>query len=142
MDAVPAVLDARQLTRIQSTHRGFLYQHLYAVGALLLASKCKVDAISVERDEDIELAASGERLYVQVKTRSESIMPSDISDVLTRFEQLRTQHSTGHRSGRAKFFIVLNQELGPSLTEQLQRSQWPTDTSVLTPIRLKMDRRG
>jgi len=30
-----SVLDPRQLERIQSVHRGFLYQHLYAVACLL-----------------------------------------------------------------------------------------------------------
>jgi hypothetical protein len=32
------VLDARQLSRIEATHRGFLYQHLFAAGCLLKGS--------------------------------------------------------------------------------------------------------
>lgn len=35
----PDVLDSAQLVRIEAVHRGFLYQHLYAVGCLLLAQK-------------------------------------------------------------------------------------------------------
>lgn len=31
------VLDPAQLKRIESLHRGFLYQHLYGVGCLFLA---------------------------------------------------------------------------------------------------------
>ena len=34
-----AVLDPAQLKRIESVHKGFLYQHLYAVGCLFLAPK-------------------------------------------------------------------------------------------------------
>src|SRR5450756_350050 len=40
MTGTPAsftVLDSRQLERIQSVHRGFLYQHLYAAACLLRA---------------------------------------------------------------------------------------------------------
>ncbi len=39
--SMPDVLDAAQLVRIEAVHRGFLYQHLYAVGCLLLAQKCR-----------------------------------------------------------------------------------------------------
>jgi len=49
------VLDVAQLVRIESVHRGFLYQHLYAVGCLLLAQAAAVDVVMVEIDEDIEL---------------------------------------------------------------------------------------
>ncbi len=67
-DAIsPPVLDAVQLVRIESVHRGFLYQHLYAVECLLLAQGAGVSAVIVERDEDIEIVLSGRRIYVQVK---------------------------------------------------------------------------
>lgn len=51
----PDVLDIVQLKRIESVHRGFLYQHLYTVGCLLLAQEAGVKSIMVELDEDIEL---------------------------------------------------------------------------------------
>lgn len=69
IDGQPAALDPRQTTRIEAVHRGFLYQHLYAVGCLLLAEKHDISAISVERDEDIELQHVG-RTYIQVKPES------------------------------------------------------------------------
>ena len=61
------ILDGIQLRRIEAVHRGFLYQHLYAVGCLLLAPTADVDAVSVELDEDIELITGLGRIYVQVK---------------------------------------------------------------------------
>ena len=81
------VLDARQIKRIEAVHGGFLYQHLYAVVCLFLAAKAGPSAVVVERDEDIEIATGAQREYVQVKTRSAPIMPSDIDDVLRRFSQ-------------------------------------------------------
>ncbi|WP_405639903.1 hypothetical protein [Streptomyces uncialis] len=47
-------VDPAQLTRITSLHRGFLYQHLYAVGCLLSLKRGGVDRLLVERDEDVE----------------------------------------------------------------------------------------
>ncbi|WP_249539693.1 dsDNA nuclease domain-containing protein [Escherichia coli] len=67
--STPDVLDSAQLVRIKAVHRGFLYQHLYAVGCLLLAQKVSVETVTVELDEDIELNSVQERIYVQVKTR-------------------------------------------------------------------------
>jgi hypothetical protein len=47
-DSFP-VLDPSQLKRIQAMHRGFLYQHLYAVGAILLAGASGLKVLRVER---------------------------------------------------------------------------------------------
>jgi len=44
-DPSQEVLDPLQLKRIQSTHRGFLYQHLYGVAALLTAGDSKLQAL-------------------------------------------------------------------------------------------------
>ncbi|MFP1109409.1 dsDNA nuclease domain-containing protein, partial [Vibrio cholerae] len=95
--ATPSVLDTVQLARIEAVHRGFLYQHLYAVACLLLAPSANVETVSVELDEDIELATSYKRTYVQVKTRSKPIIPSDISDALQRFGEIREEHAAGIR---------------------------------------------
>ena len=84
----PDVLDSAQLVRIEAVHRGFLYQHLYAVGCLLLAQKASVEAVTVELDEDIELNSGQERIYVQVKTRLKPIILSDVSGALARFRLL------------------------------------------------------
>ncbi len=77
--SMPDVLDSAQLVRIEAVHRGFLYQHLYAVGCLLLAQKASVETVTVELDEDIELNSRQERIYVQVKTRLKPIILSDVS---------------------------------------------------------------
>jgi hypothetical protein len=73
------VLDEAQLTRIEAVHRGFLYQHLYTVGCLLLAQEANIESTIVELDEDIELLSKKKRIYIQVKTRSKPIIHSDVS---------------------------------------------------------------
>lgn len=93
------VLDQRQAELIEAVHRGFLYQHLFAVGCLLLAPKMNTTSVIVERDEDIEIVGS-EKIYIQVKTRSEFIKPSDIKLTLERFESLRKEHESGRRVGK------------------------------------------
>lgn len=74
MEATPVpLLDPTQLVRIEGVHRGFLYQHLYAVECLLLASRSGASSIIVERDEDTEIVFPHRRIYVQIKTRSEPL---------------------------------------------------------------------
>lgn len=109
------MLDARQIKRIEAVHGGFLYQHLYAVGCLFLAAKAGASAVMVERDEDIEIETGAQRVYVQVKTRSAPIMPSDIDDVLRRFSQLRREHAEGRREGLARFVIIVNSAPSPDV---------------------------
>jgi hypothetical protein len=125
-----AVLDPVQLARIQGTHRGFLYQHLYAVVCLLAAPRTGVRVLRVERDEDVELVLDGETIYAQVKTRSAPLMPSDLEGVLGRFDAIRAAHQSGTRAGTARFAIVSNVELGPTLAQQ----SWPSDVEILTPL--------
>lgn len=127
------VLDPIQLTRIEAVHRGFLYQHLYSVGCLLLAQKAGVDSVTVELDEDIELHSLHERVYVQVKTRLQPIMPSDLSEALLRFEVIRKEHANGRRQGRALFIVVANQALGPTLKSALDNKELSPDLLLLTP---------
>jgi hypothetical protein len=93
------VLDPTQLKRIEAVHRGFLYQHLYAAGCLMLAPGAAASAVIVEADEDIEIALPNRRLYVQVKTRSEPLAQGDIGDAIERFAQLRQEHAAGKRLG-------------------------------------------
>lgn len=126
------VLDKRQSELIESVHRGFLYQHLYAVGCLLLASSENVSSVVVERDEDIEIV-SGNRIYIQVKTRSAPIIPSDINGALKRFNDLRAEHNTNQRFGRASFVIVTNQSPGPKLAKLIDGEEWPLDVKFLWP---------
>ena len=65
--SLSVVIDSEQLRRIESTHRGFFYQHLFSVGCLLLARRAGVNRVSVERDEDVELEVADSKVYVQVK---------------------------------------------------------------------------
>ncbi|MGJ8619784.1 MAG: hypothetical protein ACSHWN_05585 [Methylophilaceae bacterium] len=126
-------LDPRQEQRIEAVHRGFLYQHLYAVGCLLLAARAGILAVVIERDEDIEVIENSRRLYVQVKTRSALLIPSDIKDVLLRFEDLRLEHAERRRDGSANFVIVSNQLLSPALAALVDEHKIPDDVSIIIP---------
>lgn len=127
-------LDPRQIVRIESVHRGFLYQHLYAAGCLLLADSNGIQVIGVERDEDIELVTeSNRRLYVQVKTRSSPLILSDITDALTRFEAIRGEHDAARRSGSASFFIVSNVAPGPELRRRIENADLAADVRLVWP---------
>lgn len=127
-------LDRQQLDRIESVHRGFLYQHLYAVGCLLLAGECGVRSVTVELDEDVELELrSGNRLYLQIKTRSSPLVLSDIAGALERFERLRLEHLEGRRPGAPSFAIVANVAPGPELQVRADGEGLPAGALLLTP---------
>lgn len=129
----PDVLDSAQLVRIEAVHRGFLYQHLYAVGCLLQAQKASMETVTVELDEDIELNSGQEHIYVQVKTRVKQIIPSDVSGALTRFAELRNEHTQGRRQGDASFVIVANQAPGPNLQKMIEDKTLPADVRFVWP---------
>lgn len=130
---MPNILDPAQLKRIEAVHRGFLYQHLYAVGCLLLAQKAGVKVVMVELDEDIELITEQERIYVQVKTRSKPIVPSNVSGALKRFDELRNQHAEGKRNGRASFVVVANQAPSEHLQLTIDDNKLPNDIFFVFP---------
>lgn len=125
----PAVIDAAQLGRIESVHRGFLYQHLYAVACLLLAQRAGASAIVVEHDEDLEIVLPDRRIYVQVKTRNGVLTHSDIKGALERFDVLRTEHSKDRRTGTASFVIAANAAPGPTLLAATKAGDWPADVA-------------
>lgn len=127
------VLDPVQLARIEGLHRGFLYQHLYAAGCLLLAGKAKATRVLVERDEDGEVELADRRLYVQVKTRSEALTHGDIEGALDRFDAIRKLHAAGTRTSAPKFFVVTNVALGPELAKLVASAAWPRDVTILVP---------
>jgi hypothetical protein len=106
-------LDPRQLERIQAVHRGFLYQHLYAVACLLGVGASGAISVRVETDEDVEVELPDRHIYVQVKTRVGALVFSDISGALDRFAALRTEHEAGRRKGRPVFVIASNKRAGP-----------------------------
>lgn len=128
-----ALLDPAQLVRIESVHRGYLYQHLYAVGCLFLAQASGVDEVLVELDEDVELSTNSGRVYVQIKTRSRPLMPGDAADALERFEQIRHEHVAGGRAGKPEFVIVANTPLGATLQADVDENKIPSDMLYLHP---------
>ncbi|QCB55821.1 hypothetical protein E5675_16200 [Sphingopyxis sp. PAMC25046] len=133
--ALPPVLDTAQLVRIEAVHRGYFYQHLYAVQLLFGMQGRDIVSVSVERDEDIELREEGKTSYIQVKTRGRPIVPSDLTKVLARFDTLRKDHADGKRIGSASFSIVANAEPSPLLLQQLSAKDWPRDVEFVSPGR-------
>ncbi|HRE72644.1 MAG TPA: ATP-binding protein [Accumulibacter sp.] len=140
-DEPAAVLDPKQLSRIEGVHRGFMYQHLFAAGCLLVAHG-HATAVCVEKDEDIEIVSGGRATYIQVKTRSKPLIHSDIKGALQRFAELREEHASGRRSAKAEFVLVSNVAPAPALLALAQRGQFPPDVSMTWPegaIGLRVD---
>lgn len=127
------VLDAAQLVRIEATHRGFFYQHLFAVECMLDMSPAGTQVVVVENDEDVELVGHGFRVYIQVKTRGRKIQFSDVESALDRFSGLREEHAQGRRPGVARFALVVNAEPGPDLQQRLGEQGWPSDVAFISP---------
>ena len=99
---------------IEAVHRGFLYQHLFAVGILLSPHAHTIQEVTVEDDEDIELFFfSNTRRYIQIKTRSTVLRPADIATTLSRFLRLAGEHERGERTGAPEFMIASNAPLVP-----------------------------
>jgi hypothetical protein len=124
-----AVLDPRQLTRIEAVHRGFMYQHLFAVGCLLLA-RGHTAAVTVEHDEDVQLHGEAST-YIQIKTRNRPLIAADIDGALERFATLRAEHQSDRRSGRPQFAIAANIAPAAGLRNALQAQDFPQDVSVV-----------
>jgi SEC-C motif len=132
-------MDVAQLARIEGVHRGFLYQHVYAVALLLALGRQPNAVLAVELDEDIELILGGEHWYIQVKTRFGDIQPSHLNGVLPRFDSIRAEHASGARPGQAKFAIIANSDAGPKLQKQVDGAEWPGDVQLITPSRGVVD---
>ncbi|MBF8766191.1 ATP-binding protein [Pseudomonas putida] len=126
-------LDEAQEKRIAAVHGGFLYQHLFAVGCLLKANGSNVSDVVIERDEDVEVALADTRIYVQVKTRVEPLVPSDLNSAFDRFQQLRDQHTHGQRHGKAVFVVASNQPPGPKLSASIKRKEMSDDVHFIYP---------
>jgi hypothetical protein len=129
------ILDARQLVRIESVHRGFLYQHLYCAACLLSAHSLNIARLVVERDEDLELTGATLRTYVQIKSRAGALTHSDIGSALDRFKLLRREHEAGRRPGSARFVIAANRGPAPSLAKLYEGQAWPSDVEMCWPGR-------
>ena len=126
------VLDQEQLRRIQATHRGFLYQHLFSVGCILKLQGFETGEVRVERDEDVEVELETDVHFIQVKHLNGNLAFSDIKGALERFEQIRS--STEIQKAK-HFHIVSSSEVGPRLAEKIDGADWPSDVIIHTPIR-------
>ena len=82
---------------------------------------------------DIELITEQGQIYVQVKTRSKPIIPSDISGAIKRFENLRKEHTKGKRKGEASFVIVANQAPSVQLQQTIDDKKLPPDVLFVCP---------
>lgn len=128
-------LDGGQVARIEGVHRGFFYQHLYAVAVLLALGRADGTVLVVEVDEDIELIAGDDHRYLQVKTRLGTLQPSAIAGALARFDKIRAEHAAGKRQGQASFAIVADAEPSPLLAQRIAQVDWPQDVELVTPAR-------
>lgn len=126
-------LDEAQEKRIAAVHGGFLYQHLFAVACLLKAKASNVLSVVIERDEDVEVVLADTRIYVQVKTRSDPLIPSDLGTALDRFQLLREQHEQGLRHGTPLFVVASNQPPGPKLGTQIKQGELGDDVQFIYP---------
>lgn len=128
-----AVVDERQLIRIEAVHRGFLYQHIYGSICLLLAGRAGVERVLVERDEDVEIVLPGRRIYVQIKTRIDALGFGDIASALERFEEIREEHRNGGRIGEASFVIASSAVPTKPLLDRIAGADWPKDVVLHWP---------
>lgn len=127
------VLDQAQLVRIEATHRGFLYQHLYAAGCLLLAPTSGATEVLVERDEDIELLFPDRHVYIQVKSRKNPLRMGDIRSAIKRMAEIRIVHKRGGRIGTPQFWIVTDSIPGPDLLSRINDPNWLADIKLIWP---------
>lgn len=128
-----SALDPKQLLRIETVHRGFLFQHLYAAQCLLCAGVLSASAVVVESDEDVEVLLDGRHLYVQVKYRKNTLAWNDIEGAMSRFEELRGAHQIGDRQSTAEFIIVSNAPPNGPLAKRIYGEDWPADVRVDWP---------
>jgi hypothetical protein len=129
----PNPIDKAQLRRIEVLHRGFLFQHIYAALCLLEAGTHSYTSVTVESDEDVEVALEGLRGYLQIKHREIALSWGDIEGALNRYATIRAAHRAGERSGESKFAIVCNVAPDSALAKRLNGGDWPDDVQILSP---------
>ena len=123
------IIDPAQLKRIESVHRGFFYQHLFAVGCLFRLAGQEAGTIHVERDEDIEIDTGNKTIYVQVKNRTAPLRRTDIESTLARFNTIRSRR----QRKEFQFLIASSSELSHQLAREIGSSKWPHEVIVQTP---------
>ena len=135
-ETIADVMDPLQLSKIEAVHRGFLYQHLYAVACLFKLAAQEEGAVIIEWDEDVEYSTRNETTCIQVKTRNHPLRNSDIEGTLTRFEKLRSHFARISPEKKHIFVIVSNEDPGPKLTKQHDGKDWPPDVSIMSPSQM------
>ena len=73
----------------------------------------------VEHDEDLELLTGQRHIYVQIKTRTGTLLPGELDGFFTRARDLAAAHTNGARRGSAEFWLVTNAEVSSSLASRL-----------------------
>ena len=131
-------IDATQVSRIEGVHRGFLYQHLFAVACLLTLDQWGGLRVVVEHDEDVQVETEAGWAYFQVKYRDAAVLsPSALKGkdgkkgVKERFDEIRALHENGSRSGKASFYVVANCPPSEQLAKEMLA--WPEDIVFLHP---------
>lgn len=134
MAQMPTPLSSEDLASIEATHRGFLYQHLYLVGCMLIGFPARLQAAVSEHDEDIELDFEDEYIYIQVKTRqTPPLQPSHLTTTKARFIALADEHKRGSRTRTPRFFLVTNAAPSAKLQSEILTAEWPPGTQILHP---------
>lgn len=132
MNVLHPPIDATQVSRIEGVHRGFLYQHLFAVACLLTMDRWGGTTVVVEHDEDVQAKTANGWSYFQVKYRDgDALSPSALDGVKERFEAIRKLHKNGTRTGAAAFYVVAN--CAPSEQCATLLDSWPDDIVFLHP---------
>jgi AAA domain-containing protein len=111
-------ISASEVASIGREHHGMLYQHVLA--ACFVARHAVApfyERLVVEKDEDIEVACTGSRHYLQVKA-VEGLVFSHLHGMLLRMHGARMRHLAGERAGDCKLYLVSGGTLGPELAHQ------------------------
>ncbi|MDO1476858.1 hypothetical protein [Comamonas thiooxydans] len=58
-------------------------------------------------------------------------MPANINSTMDQFDALRQERQQGRRQGRAKFVVLVNRALGPSLADQVETGKLAGDVEIL-----------
>ncbi|OKI32176.1 hypothetical protein A6A29_21805 [Streptomyces sp. TSRI0281] len=116
-------------------HRGFTYQHLYAVGCLLRLRAAEGRCLRVERDEDVEIECDDRWLYLQVKTRQDNLTWGDVEGAVDQFRSVRDEHTAGRRAGTPYLIVVTNTDMGRDLLTRTREAHWPADVAIVGPGR-------
>jgi hypothetical protein len=119
----------KQIRSIEATHRGFLYQHLYATACLIRMADDEIEAVRVELDEDVEIVVAGHEHYVQIKHYKDPVYRSDLESSLARFTSWASGGTAAGRSMR----ILISSSPAPILLRSLKANVLDDDIALHWP---------